>query len=57
MTRRYLTTLALAVVTSLFVMTMKAPEAQARTWPESCPCLTGTFIQPLAVHATWTASD
>jgi len=44
-------------VTSLFVMTMKAPEAQARTWPESCPRLTGTFIQPLAVHATWTASD
>lgn len=57
MTRRYLTTLALAVVTSLFVMTMKAPEAQARTWPESCPRLTGTFIQPLAAHATWTASD
>lgn len=31
--------------------------AMARTWPESCPRLTGTFIQPLLVHAEWTLND
>lgn len=57
MARRYLATLALVVLTSLFVMTIKAPDMQARTWPESCPRLMGTFNQPLAVHATWMVSD
>lgn len=57
MARRYLATLALVVLTSLFVMTIKAADVQARTWPESCPRLMGTFNQPLAVHATWMASD
>lgn len=57
MTRRQLATLAFAILTSVIVMTQSATQAQARTWPESCPRLTGTFIQPLAAHALWTDED
>ena len=52
-----LTALILALlVASVFVIS-RPSSSEARSWPESCPQLTGTFMQPLAVHATWTQSD
>jgi len=44
---------ALAIV----ILALPEAPAMARNWPDSCPRLTGTFIQPLAQHATWTQND
>jgi len=54
--RTILRSLWTAALAALLIAQSEAP-AMARTWPDSCPRLTGTFIQPLALQATWTQND
>ena len=44
-----------AAMAALLIQT--GSPAMARTWPESCPRLTGTFIQPLMEQGSWTQND
>ena len=56
MTQKTLLSSILAVAMTV-LMIQTGSSAMARTWPESCPRLTGTFIQPLLEQGSWTQND
>jgi len=47
----------LLAITMTALLLQTGSPAMARSWPESCPKLTGTFIQPLLEQGAWTQND
>lgn len=46
-----------AVALTALLLAQTGGSAMARTWPESCPRITGSFIQPLSLQGQWTQND